>query len=237
MLDDAAQREAMLRDLDEMQAMTRDTLAFLRGLESEEQARPVDLSALLEAVVEDACAAGGDVRLAGETGATLTARPLALERCLTNLVDNAIRYGGTMRVEVAEPAEQMVVSVLDAGTQQALGGHRGIPAHRTPHFALKGGANATRTALGPGRRCTPLLTRAGENGFPSIYGPAHPSRPLSAARAADSARPTAHRGGRGPGMLRPHAAGHAHGPWHARRRRAGRAARPRWRLPLRPAMR
>jgi signal transduction histidine kinase len=157
MLDDAAQREAILRDLDEMQAMTRGTLDFLRGLESEERARPVDLAALLEAVVEDARAAGGEASLAGEAAGTLTARPLALKRCLTNLVDNAVRYGGSARLEVTESDEHVMIRVLDAGP--------GIPAEHLeavfqPFHRLEGSRSRATGGTGLGLAIARNIARA-----------------------------------------------------------------------------
>src|SRR4029077_11646911 len=47
----------------------------------------------VEAVCEDASDAGGTVSDAGERGTTILARPLALRRTISNLIDNAIKYG------------------------------------------------------------------------------------------------------------------------------------------------
>jgi len=42
-------------------------------------------------------------------------RPLGLRRCLTNLVDNAIRYGGHATVKVEDAADRLTIRVLDDG--------------------------------------------------------------------------------------------------------------------------
>ncbi|MFZ1908086.1 MAG: sensor histidine kinase [Burkholderiales bacterium] len=38
-----------------------------------------------------------------------------MRRCLTNLVQNAIRYGGRAMIEVEDTAEQVVVRIVDDG--------------------------------------------------------------------------------------------------------------------------
>ena len=55
----------------------------------------------VEGVCEDASDAGGTVSDAGERGTTILARPLALRRAISNLIDNAIKYGGGAAVGVA----------------------------------------------------------------------------------------------------------------------------------------
>jgi signal transduction histidine kinase len=58
---------------------------------------------------------GKEVRISGRVPRPLAARPVALRRCLTNLVDNAIRYGVRATIDVAEEAGRVVVRVLDEG--------------------------------------------------------------------------------------------------------------------------
>ena len=49
-----------------------------------------------------------------------TGRPIALKRCLTNLIDNAVKYGKRARVTVAEREGAVEVAIADEG--------EGIPA-------------------------------------------------------------------------------------------------------------
>ena len=55
----------------------------------------------VEAVCENASDAGGTVTDAGERMTTIFARPLALRRAISNLIVNAIKYGGGAAVGVA----------------------------------------------------------------------------------------------------------------------------------------
>ncbi len=56
---------------------------------------------LVEEVCEDASDAGGTVTDAGARGTTILARPVALRRAISNLVDNEIKYGGGAEVGLA----------------------------------------------------------------------------------------------------------------------------------------
>ena len=55
----------------------------------------------VEAVCEDASDAGDTATDAGERGTTILARPLALRRAISKLIDSAIKYGGGAAVGVA----------------------------------------------------------------------------------------------------------------------------------------
>jgi len=45
----------------------------------------------------------------------LYCRPLALKRALTNLIDNALKHGGTAQVDVNVQAGMIVLEILDQG--------------------------------------------------------------------------------------------------------------------------
>lgn len=103
-------------DLAEMDQMIGNTLEYLRaGSGSEKKAR-VDLDALLDSLAEDMEALGATVRIAGSIGQPCLGRPLALRRCLGNLLDNARRYGGgAIDIGVAASPSQVVIEIGDRG--------------------------------------------------------------------------------------------------------------------------
>ena len=102
-------------DLDDMQAMVDATLDFMRGTESREAAQALDVVALLESVRDDSQDAGWDVELEGSLREPVQGRPLALKRSLTNLVENAARYGERARIRVEDDGRQVKITVLDDG--------------------------------------------------------------------------------------------------------------------------
>ena len=115
LLNDAPLREKFLADLDEMQRMTQAALDFLRGGEGSEPMAVLDLNALLESLQEDAEDAGREVRIVGLARQPLHCRPLALKRCLTNLVDNALKYGQRAEITVADSPARLTLILRDQG--------------------------------------------------------------------------------------------------------------------------
>lgn len=115
LLDDEALRDKIQGDLDTMEAMVTATLDFMRGTESREATQPLDLMALLESVCDDAQDAGWDVAIEGALTRPVPGRPLALKRSITNLVENAVRYGERARIQVADDGHQVRIAVHDNG--------------------------------------------------------------------------------------------------------------------------
>ena len=115
MMADAEAGARMRRDLDEMEAMVRSTLEFFRGLEAEPERRPIDVVALVESMAEDRREMGQDVRVADGACSPYPGHPLALRRCLDNLVENAVRYGTCAEIAVADGATALRIEVRDRG--------------------------------------------------------------------------------------------------------------------------
>jgi signal transduction histidine kinase len=115
MLEDGAVRAKFARDLEEMESMVTQALEFMRDSSADETVRQVDVMALLETLQSDYRDSGKSVEIAGRIAQPFAARPLALRRCLTNLVENAVRYGGTAMIEVEEGAREIAVRIRDRG--------------------------------------------------------------------------------------------------------------------------
>jgi signal transduction histidine kinase len=115
MLDDEALRAKFTKDLEEMEAMVTQTLDFMRDASTQEPVQRVDVTALLESLQTDYQDTGGKVEIAGSATQPYRGRPLALRRCLGNLIDNAIRYGGRATIRVEDAAERLSIRVLDEG--------------------------------------------------------------------------------------------------------------------------
>ncbi len=101
----------MIADLEEMERMIEGYLVFARG-ESTEQARLVDLSAVLEEVAASARRGGARISLDAPAGLTLPLRPDALRRAVTNLVDNASRHARAVALS-AVPQDRAVLVIVD----------------------------------------------------------------------------------------------------------------------------
>lgn len=115
LLDNEELGDKIRRDLDDMQTMVEATLDFMRGTASREETRSLDLLALLESLSEDAEESGARVRLRGQVQTPYRGRPVALKRCIGNLLDNALRYGGEADIEVTDSATAVTVVIADRG--------------------------------------------------------------------------------------------------------------------------
>ena len=106
---DIALRSRLVDDLQGMQILIREGLDFSRGSQIDEPFAPVALDALLESLVEDAEERGQHAQFIEPSGYDVEARPRALQRCLANLLDNALKYGG--EAEISSRLEDGVLKI------------------------------------------------------------------------------------------------------------------------------
>jgi len=114
-IDDPEQRAKALKDLAEMEEMLAATLAFARDDAKAEARTPVDLAALLADLADDLAEAGHKAAYAGPRACTVHARPTALRRAFTNVLNNAVAYGGAAEVALTEGDGAVRVTVSDRG--------------------------------------------------------------------------------------------------------------------------
>jgi signal transduction histidine kinase len=115
MLDDPKLRSRYEQDLAELESMVGSTLDFLRGIDDKEPARPIDVMAMLESLQADLQETGARVTIAGQAKVAFVGQRSALRRCLANLLDNAIKYGGAAHVVVEDAPDELRLLVQDDG--------------------------------------------------------------------------------------------------------------------------
>lgn len=116
LLDDAAARDKWMADLDAMQTLVAEGLAYARSKDrASEAARLLDLHALLDSIVCDYADAGQAVTLAGDEAVRMVTRPHALRRILVNLIDNALKFGGAAKVSLDCTSQGVRINVCDRG--------------------------------------------------------------------------------------------------------------------------
>lgn len=107
-------REGLMRNLEELQALTEQVLAAARGTGGEKP-RQVDLSALVESLVTDLDELGEPVSWAAHAPAPISCRPNEIKRAVRNLVENAVAYGHKAEVRISDTGDGYDVLVEDQG--------------------------------------------------------------------------------------------------------------------------
>ncbi|MBK5926422.1 ATP-binding protein, partial [Rhodobaculum claviforme] len=100
----------MIRTLDEMTVMASGLVHYARGAGDGEEPVRVDLAALLERLCKER---GAVLQVA--VAAQVHGRPVALGRAFGNIIDNALRYGGTARVRLERTRDAVLVRTEDDG--------------------------------------------------------------------------------------------------------------------------
>lgn len=115
-MDEVPERAKMLDDLDQMQHLVREGIAYARSAHgNNEAAVRVDLDAFVDSLVLDYLDTGRPVRLQGRIGTPVVTRPHALRRVVANLIDNALKYAGSADVELESRPDALVIRVGDRG--------------------------------------------------------------------------------------------------------------------------
>ena len=115
LMDNPVQRDKMLGDLNAMQMLVEEGIAYARNAQGIGEAMcRTDLDALLDSLVYDYLDAGQEVGLRGKVGRPIETRPHTLRRILTNLVDNALKFGGEVEIQV-QAETGIAIAVLDRG--------------------------------------------------------------------------------------------------------------------------
>lgn len=105
----------MIEDIADMDNIIHQFLDFVKGVAGE-PSQMVDINTLLKSLFERQTRAGRNLTLQFSPTYSIAIRPLAMQRLLDNLVNNAYNYGGgNVRVESTINASDVVISVLDEG--------------------------------------------------------------------------------------------------------------------------
>jgi two-component system osmolarity sensor histidine kinase EnvZ len=113
-IDESAEVEPMQKDVDEMQRMLEGYLAFARG-DAGEPTELTDLRGILDGLRADAERHGARVEVDAKGDLNVRVRPLAIKRCLGNLVANAERHAQTIVLKAAREQRFVNIFVDDDG--------------------------------------------------------------------------------------------------------------------------
>lgn len=143
---DPASQEGIVADIEQMETVISQFMDYARG-DGGEAAQPTDIAHLLQDIATRQAALGHPLAFVIPPLPTLVARPKALVRAVTNLVDNAYKYGGgDVQLQAREAEGSLIIEVQDRGP--------GIPASEAERLKLpftrldNARSNVTGTGLG-----------------------------------------------------------------------------------------
>jgi signal transduction histidine kinase len=114
-IEDDVHRSRMLADLDQMRSMLESVLSFLRNDRRLEAMTLVDIASTLQLVADQFADMGHKVNYVGPGHAMATVRPDDLLRTVTNLVENATRFGAEATIRLAMSQAHATIDVEDDG--------------------------------------------------------------------------------------------------------------------------
>jgi signal transduction histidine kinase len=141
------ERQRVIATIEEMTAMLDDTLVLARSGRAREEARPMDLAALADTVVEEFRELGHKVELTRGERQVACIRPNLLRRAVRNLIDNAVKYGGSAEVSVTTAGQSVAIEIADPGPGIA---EQDLELAQEPFYRLEGSRNRETGGSGLG---------------------------------------------------------------------------------------
>ena len=108
-------RPKLAADIDQMEAMIAATLGFVRDTNRPAERTKLELSSLLESVMDEAAETGGDTTVERAEKTIIEGDPVALKRLVSNLVENALKYGGRARGRAFSEDGMAIIEIDDDG--------------------------------------------------------------------------------------------------------------------------
>lgn len=117
MADQPELRDKLLSDLDNMSRLVREGITYARSSESlEETTLKLELNAWVNSIASDYQDIGKNVQFhARNARLPIVTRPQALRRVMTNLLDNALKFGDSAVIEIDENERQVAIRIMDNG--------------------------------------------------------------------------------------------------------------------------
>ena len=114
LLPESPETKELADDVIDMERMIEGYLAFARG-EGDEEPVDTDLADLLDEVAAAARRDHSNVTVATEGDMRIVLRPIAIKRCLTNLVANGLRHGSKVDLRASRGRNAIEITVDDDG--------------------------------------------------------------------------------------------------------------------------
>ncbi|MER8396793.1 ATP-binding protein [Mesorhizobium sp. M1348] len=117
-------KQAMLDDIATLTAMIEESLQYLSSTARDEPLRKVDIAALIKTIVAGFSDVGHTVIYVGPERFGYSCKQKGLTRAVTNIVENAVRFGEIVHVQLSNfPPSKVSIVVQDDGPGLAEGLH------------------------------------------------------------------------------------------------------------------
>ncbi|SCD24781.1 two-component sensor histidine kinase [Brucella inopinata] len=115
LLEDDALRQSLSRDLNDIEAISRSVIDFATSELAHEKAERLDLWSLLLSVADKYPQVSLDGKGSDYRDAICLCQPISIQRCITNLIDNALAYGGKVRLSLHRDGDDLLLRIKDNG--------------------------------------------------------------------------------------------------------------------------
>ena len=115
MLENEEEKNKLKRSLDELEFMVEGALHYIKNTDIKEQLTEVDLEAILKELCHIYNTDTPRVLLHGALRAPLIGKPVALKRMLSNLIENAVKYGERVEVSLKDHNDKVIIQFRDYG--------------------------------------------------------------------------------------------------------------------------
>lgn len=156
--DDSAEKDKLLQDLAEIERLVQDGIAYARSAHGNgEKFSRIDLASFIDSLCYDYQDTGKPVSVVSTIAGTVSTKPHALRRILSNFIDNSLKFAGAAEIGVERREQDIVITVMDRGP--------GIPeellqAAMQPFFRLEQSRNRETGGTGLGLAIAQQLTAA-----------------------------------------------------------------------------
>lgn len=144
-------------DIDQMEAMIAATMGFVSDATRPRERTRLELASLVESIVDEMAETGAAASVDRTEKLVIEGDPIALRRLVSNLVENALKYGGVARARVYADNAEAVIEIDDDGP--------GIPEHEAdrvfePFFRGEPSRNRETGGIGLGLAVVRSVARA-----------------------------------------------------------------------------
>jgi len=147
LMDDSDTKRKMIGDLEELESMARGALDLGKSTDIHEGMHAININQLMRTFKDEYKLMGAEIEIRGIAKRPYFGKPLALKRCISNLINNAVFYGKSLRLDVVDSRAEMKIYIVDQGP--------GIPEEQLdkvfePYVRLEGSRNRNTGGAGLG---------------------------------------------------------------------------------------